>query len=66
MRSVEEVEKVVAKLSPQELAEFRAWFAEYDAELWDRQFEKDASEGKLDRFAAEALEEDRRGETRDL
>lgn len=66
MRSVEEIEKVVAKLSPKELAEFRAWFAEYDAELWDRQLEKDASEGKLDRFAAEALEDHRRGETRDL
>ena len=66
MRSVEEIEKVVAKLSPEDLAEFRAWFTEYDAELWDRQFEKDASEGKLDRFAAEALEEHRRGETRDL
>lgn len=66
MRSVEEIEKVVAKLSAQELAEFRAWFAEYDAELWDRQLEKDALEGRLDRFAAEALGEDRRGETRDL
>jgi len=63
---VEELERVVSKLSPQELAEFRAWFAEYDAELWDRQLEKDASEGRLDRFAAEALEEHRRGETRDL
>ena len=66
MRSVEEIEKVVAKLSPQELAEFRSWFTEYDAELWDQQLEKDASAGRLDRFAAEALEEHRRGETRDL
>ena len=66
MRSVEESEKVVARLSAEELAEFRAWFAEYDAELWDRQLEKDASEGKLDRLATEALEEHRRGETRDL
>jgi len=66
MRSVEEIEKVVAGLSPQELSEFRAWFAEYDAEGWDRQLEKDASQGKLDRLAAEALEQHRRGETRDL
>lgn len=66
MRSVEEIEKVVARLSPEELAEFRVWFVEYEAELWDRQLKKDASEGKLDRFAAEALEEHRRGETRDL
>jgi len=66
MRSVEEIEEVVAKLSPEELAKFREWFASYDAELWDRQLEKDVSEGKLDRFAAEALEEHRRGETRDL
>jgi hypothetical protein len=66
MRSVEEIEKVVANLSPEELAKFREWFASYDAELWDRQLEKDVSEGKLDRFATEALAEHRRGETRDL
>lgn len=66
MRNVEEIEKVVAKLSREDLAKFRAWFADYDAELWDRQFEADVSQGKLERMAAEALEEHRRGETRDL
>ena len=35
---VEEIERAVRKLSPEELAAFRAWFAEFDAEVWDRQF----------------------------
>jgi hypothetical protein len=66
MPTLDEIERIVADLLPEELAKFRSWFASYDAELWDRQLEKDVSEGKLDRFAAEALAEHERGETRDL
>jgi hypothetical protein len=42
---------------------FRSWFIEYDWKKWDREFETDASEGRLDDLAAEALEEHRRGKT---
>ena len=38
-----------------ELAEFRSWFAEFDAVAWDQQLESDAAAGKLDVLAAEAL-----------
>ena len=52
---VEEIEKAVSSLPPKELAEFRAWFEEFDAATWDRQFEVDAESGKLDTIAQKAL-----------
>ena len=63
---VEALEREVEKLSPEELAAFRDWFVEYDWQAWDRQIELDAAEGRLDRFAAEALAELDRGETREI
>jgi len=57
MSRVESVETQVKELSPEELSAFREWFAEFDAEVWDRQFEVDAKAGKLDDLAERALEE---------
>ena len=39
MGSVKEIEEAVLRLSAAELAAFRAWFAEFDAEAWDRQID---------------------------
>lgn len=55
MAKVEDIEKQLRDLSPQELAEFRARFAALDAEVWDRQFEADVEVGKLDALAESAL-----------
>jgi len=33
---VKEIEEAVLRPSAAELAAFRAWFAEFDAEAWDR------------------------------
>lgn len=55
MSSVKEIELAVAKLSREELASFRNWFVDFDAEVWDRQFEADAIAGRLDALAEEAL-----------
>ncbi|NES72956.1 MAG: hypothetical protein F6K24_51055 [Okeania sp. SIO2D1] len=63
---VEEIELAVSQLSPEELAVFRAWFAEFDAEAWDRQFETDVAAGKLDTLAEEALQDLREGRCTDL
>jgi hypothetical protein len=63
---VESLEREVAKLIPQELAAFREWFANYDADAWDRQIESDVKAGKLDRLAAEALASHDRGETKGM
>jgi succinate dehydrogenase flavin-adding protein (antitoxin of CptAB toxin-antitoxin module) len=36
MSKVEYLERQIQQLSPEELAEFRRWCAEFDADLWDR------------------------------
>jgi len=66
MSKVESLESEVAKLTPQELAAFREWFAKYDADAWDHQIESDVNAGKLDRLAAEALAAHDRGETKGM
>ena len=53
-------------LTREDLAAFRAWFADYDDEVWDRQIETDSKAGRFDQLAAEALAEFDRGETAEL
>ena len=66
MGNVKSIEKAVESLPPSELAEFRRWFAEFDAASWDHQIEQDAGSGRLDRVAAEALADYRSGPAREL
>jgi hypothetical protein len=56
MGNVENIERQIQQLSADELAEFRRWFAGFDAERWDRQLEADVRSGKLDALANEALQ----------
>lgn len=55
MGKVENLERGVKGLSPEELAAFRKWFATYDWKVWDRQIEQDVLAGKLDALADKAL-----------
>jgi hypothetical protein len=55
MSQVEAIEEQIEKLSHDELAAFRRWYAAFDAEIWDRQFEADVKAGSLDAFAENAL-----------
>jgi hypothetical protein len=64
--TLHDIESAVAGLGPDELAKFRAWFIEFDADEWDRQIEADAKAGRLDALATEALEDDRLGRTTEL
>jgi hypothetical protein len=66
MTDVQSIEKAVARLAPDELAEFRRWFAEFDAAAWDAQIESDAVSGRLDRLADEALADYRSGKAREI
>ena len=66
MSSVEQIESAVARLSRAELSAFRSWFADFDAEAWDRQFEKDAATGRLDALGNEALRDLSEGRCADL
>jgi hypothetical protein len=66
MKTLEEIERAIRQLSHDELAQFRRWFAEYDAEIWDRQMELDVEAGCLDVLAQEALADRGDGRCTDL
>ena len=64
--TLNDLENAVAGLPTDELAKFRAWFVEFDADAWDRQIEEDVRAGKLDALAEKALADHRAGKTREL
>ena len=65
MSTLEQIEDAVRQLSPKDFTAFRAWFAELDAEAWDRQIEEDVAAGRLDALAEEALDDLRQGRCTD-
>jgi len=66
MGTVEKIEQDVQALSPDELAQFRAWFLEYDWAAWDHQVERDVQAGRLDDLAEKALRDHAAGKTTPL
>jgi len=66
MNNLPEIERAVSQLSPEELSAFRDWFAEFDAEIWDRQFEEDVAAGRLNQLAEKALQHLQEGRCTDL
>ncbi len=66
MGKVENIEQQVQALSHEELAQFRAWFLEFDLAAWDRQIGRDARAGKLDALADKALRDHAAGKTKPL
>ncbi len=66
MTKLEELEKAVAGLEPEDLAKFRRWFEELDGALWDEKIERDAKDGKLDDLARQALTDHKNGRTKEL
>lgn len=66
MSTVHEIEQAIRSLPDKDLVALRAWFAEFDADSWDRQFEEDVTEGRLDSLADEALQDLRQGQCTDL
>ncbi len=66
MPTVKEIEKAIETLPRDQLAEFRAWFEEFDAQNFDAAIEQDIKAGKLDRLAEEALAEHKKGRSREL
>lgn len=65
-KSVEDIEQEITRFTPEQLAQFRAWFEAFDADAWDRQIEQDANLGKLDGLVESALAEHKAGRTRPL
>ena len=65
MSTIAEIEDAVRRLSPEDLAAFREWFVQLDAEAWDRQIAEDVAAGRLDSLAEETLEDLRQGRCTD-
>ena len=63
---VESLEQQVQALSGEELAQFRAWFLEFDWALWDARLEHDVRDGRLDALADAALRDHAAGKTTPL
>ena len=61
MTTVQEIEQAIRSLSPEEFTEFRLWFAELDAQIWDRELENDVASGRLEALAQKALDDLRQG-----
>lgn len=66
MTAVESIERAIEQLPVEELSKFRAWFVNFDEAAWDAQIESDATAGKLDALAEEALKEYSEGKAREL
>ncbi len=66
MTRVEEIKEAITHLSPQERAQLRAWYDEWEAEMWDKQIEEDVAAGRLDQLAEEALRAFRAGDYTEL
>ena len=64
--TIEDIEKAVAELPPDQLAQFRDWFERFDAARFDQKIERDAAAGKLNRIAEQAIDDFRKGRTREL
>ena len=55
MSKIQDIEREVQGLNPDELQAFRKWLWDFDAQEWDRQFEQDALSGKLDSLAETSI-----------
>ena len=66
MTKLEAIEDEIKRLSPEELAQLREWLLERDAEEWDREIERDATSGKLDKLFEKSIADHRAGKSREI
>jgi hypothetical protein len=64
MSKVEEIKRAIEQLPKEDFWNLSGWVIQRHENEWDAQIEADIRGGKLDKFAAEALREDREGKTR--
>lgn len=64
--TLQELEKTISDLSPEDLSKLRQWFLAFDAKNWDQQFEADVAGGRFDRLADEAVREHQAGKSTGL
>ena len=64
--TLQQLEKAVSELPPDQLSQFREWLLAFDADRWDRQLDADLTAGKLDRIADEAIRQHQQSESTGL
>ena len=64
--TIEDLEKAVEQLPPEQFAKFRAWFDALDAARFDEKIARDARAGKLDGLAETAISDFRNGLAREI
>lgn len=63
MSTVQEIEKAIQKLPPEQIFRLREVIQHRFDDEWDRQFAEDAESGRLDEIAEVALAEHRAGKS---
>lgn len=43
-----DIQNAISLLAPNDLAQFSAWFAEYQEQVWDEQIARDVRAGRFD------------------
>ena len=66
MTKVQALEEESERLSPAELAELQDWLAERADDAWDREIERDAASGKLDKLFEKSIADHRAGKSREI
>lgn len=66
MTNIQKIEQEISNLSSHELAEFRAWYEKFDAEVWDKQLESDIKSGRLESLAKDAIQDYKNGKCKKL
>ena len=66
MRNAKDIERAIEALPKAELNEFRAWFAQYDGEIWDAKIEEHTQSGKFDSLGKDALRAHRNKDTKEI
>ncbi len=60
--NIKEIESAIAQLPPSDLAELAKWFAEFHAQAWDEQVERDLKAGRLDALIKQAEQDFEQGQ----
>lgn len=66
MSTVAEIEQALRALPVHEAKSVAEWLQDYLEDQWDRQMERDASAGALDKLAAQALDHYKAGRVKPL
>ena len=64
MRTVQEIEKAITRLKPNEIKAVAEWLEEFREDMWDRQIESDARAGKLNELINKAKADYRAGKAK--